>query len=135
VSYLLRHDLGTRAAGAELVLLGQGQLTAGYWFYCVWASARLPPNGLLDRLRSAITDANFVTLASATFAIYANPAGALYFALRAVALFCFSGDKHFVHQRKDFFRLFVDRALFKRAVLTTGWLGLDDFDPTPAEPR
>ena len=123
---ILARGCGARA----LVLLGHGNLRCLLVLLCLGVSAFATLTGVLGPLRSAIGDATSVRLPLSTFS-HNGIRWAVVGLLCGALLYFIFRDKHFVQKGKDFFGGLLIGALVLVGWLTTGWLGFDDFDPSP----
>ncbi|MCD8504601.1 MAG: YeeE/YedE family protein [Burkholderiaceae bacterium] len=120
-----------RGCGARsLVLLGQGNLRSLVVLLVMGIAAFATLSGVLGPLRSSITDSTMVTMQSATFTSETDRWG--FIAIFGGLLFAFlARDKGFWRQRLDVMAGFVIGLLVVAGWLVTGWIGFDEFEPTP----
>lgn len=123
--------LRARGCGARaLVLLGQGNLRSLVVLLCLGVSAFMTLTGVLGPLRNSINDMTTIDVSSFTFS--SDTTRWLFVGLVAVAMLYFIGhDKRFRQSKADLIAGIVIGLLIISGWLTTGWLGFDEFEPTP----
>lgn len=123
--------LRARGCGARsLVLLGQGNLRSLVVLLCMGISAYMTLTGVLGPLRDAINTSTSIQMGSATFTSETFRWG--FVSLFAVVLLYFiSKDRKFFSHGRDALAGVVIGLLIVAGWLTTGWLGFDEFEPTP----
>ena len=120
-----------RGCGARtLVLLGQGNLRSLVVLLCLGISAYATLSGVLGPLRNWVNEQTVVNLDNYTFeSTTLRWSFVILFCL--VFLFYILKDKGFLKQSKDLFSGVAVGLLIVVGWLVTGWLGLDEFEPTP----
>ncbi|UOD50289.1 YeeE/YedE family protein [Orrella daihaiensis] len=120
-----------RGCGARsLVLLGQGNLRSLLVLLIMGISAFATLSGVLGPLRSSITEMTAVTLDSSSFSTDADRW--TFIAIFGGLLFAFiCKDKGFLQQRLDVISGLVIGLLVVAGWIVTGWIGFDEFEPTP----
>lgn len=120
-----------RGCGARtLVLLGQGNLRSLVVLLCLGISAYATLSGLLGPLRNWANEQTVVGLDSYTFESATFRWGFVVLFCLAV-LFYILKNKEFLKQFNDLFSGLAIGLLIVSGWLVTGWLGLDEFEPTP----
>ena len=119
-----------RGCGARtLVLLGQGNLRSLLVLLCLGISAYATLSGLLGPLRSWVNELTTVSLDHYTFEAASLRWGFVVLFCLAVFLYILKNRQH-VKQRSELFYGLVVGMLIVSGWLVTGWLGLDEFEPT-----
>jgi uncharacterized membrane protein YedE/YeeE len=120
-----------RGCGARtLVLLGQGNLRSLVVLLCLGISGYMALSGVLAPLRSDIAQATALHLEQSTFTSAVVRWGFVA-ALSGVLLVFVLRDKQFLQKKADLWGGVAVGLLVVAGWLITGWLGADDFDPTP----
>jgi len=120
-----------RGCGARaLVLLGQGNLRSLVVLLCIGITAFMTLSGLLGPLRESLTEATLVTMGVGTFTT--EMSRWTFIALFGGLLAAFIGkDRAFWRQRIDVIAGISIGFLVIAGWLVTGWVGFDEFEPTP----
>lgn len=121
----------SRGCGARsLVLLGQGNLRSLVVLLVMGIAAFMTLGGILGPLRSSLTEATLITTQSGTFTSEAGRWG--FVAIFGGLLLAFIvKDKAFWQQRLDVVSGVAMGLLVVAGWLVTGWVGFDEFEPTP----
>lgn len=120
-----------RGCGARsLVLLGQGNLRSLVVLLVMGIAAFATLSGVLGPLRNSITEATLVTTQSGTFT--SDTDRWIFIAVFGGLLFAFiAKDKGFWRQQLDAMAGITIGLLVVTGWLVTGWIGFDEFEPTP----
>ncbi len=120
-----------RGCGARsLVLLGQGNLRSLVVLLIMGIAAFMTLSGVLAPLRTSLTESTLVTMQSSTFTSEAGRWGFIAVFGGLLLAFLFK-DKGFWRQRMDVIAGIVIGLLVVAGWLVTGWIGFDEFEPTP----
>ena len=120
-----------RGCGARsLVLLGQGNLRSLVVLIVMGIAAFATLSGVLGPLRSSLTEATLVSMQSGTFT--SDTDRWAFVAIFGGLLFAFLvKDKGFWQQRIDVMSGVLIGLLVVAGWVVTGWIGFDEFEPTP----
>jgi len=120
-----------RGCGARsLVLFGQGNLRSLVVLLVIGITAFMTLSGVLGPLRDSISGSTLVTLQSGTFTSQASRWGFVAVFGGLLLAFIFN-DNGFWRKRKDVIAGTVIGLLVVAGWLVTGWIGFDEFEPTP----
>lgn len=120
-----------RGCGARsLVLLGQGNLRSLVVLLVIGITAYMTLSGVFGGLRNDLTAASLVSTETGTFTTEAGR-WAFIIGFGGLLLAFILGDRGFWRQRLDALSGVIIGLLVVAGWFITGWVGFDDFEPTP----